>query len=65
MLIRLILDTDIHSILRTHQQQEVQASSQAVLERVGGERSLRRCSSVTSTLDWSLFSNRFRAYSGR
>lgn len=37
MLTRLILDTDISSILRTHQPQEVQATTRAMLERVGGD----------------------------
>ncbi len=37
MLTRLILDTNVSGILRTHQQQGVQATTQAVLERVGGD----------------------------
>ena len=37
MLTRLILDTDISGILRARQQQEVQAATRAMLERVGND----------------------------
>ena len=65
MLIRLILDTDIHSILRTHQQQEVQASRQAVLERVGAIGLCAVAHQSHRHLIGACFASRFRAYSGR